>query len=167
MGGSSGALGALAGPHSAQVTHVHPPTHHQALLRALCSLQLTLPPDYEQSINLNQMYSWFMRKAPHIRRLDVDLNSRSAWVAVHALLGTVGHYLTHLRIYGDEDSLWESGSTCPWLALTPNLVSLELENATDSSVEQADFPLGAWGRVSCCCCCCSPASWQARCCALA
>lgn len=109
----------------------------------LCEqVQLSFPEDYRQTVAMAEMYAWFVRREGLVRSLHVSIASDAAWAPILALLGVVGRGLEHLRIAGDGQSCAVAGCTAPWLSLTPNLRSLELDDVCDHSIGEAVWPPG-------------------------
>ncbi|KAL4440201.1 hypothetical protein ABPG75_003202 [Micractinium tetrahymenae] len=109
----------------------------------LCQqVQLSLPADLRQSVSLPDLYAWFVRREGLVRSLHVNIGTSDAWAPLLALLGVAGRGLEHLRVAGDGQSCAVAGCTAPWLALTPNLRSLELDDVCDHSIGEALWPPG-------------------------
>lgn len=78
-----------------------------------------------------------------IRSLHVDVSTGAAWGPTLAVLGVVGRTLRHMRIAGDSPQCQLVGCSAPWLALCPNLASLELDDVVDHSIGDCTvFPTG-------------------------
>lgn len=105
-------------------------------------VQLSIPVDFRQSVSLPDLYAWFVRREGLVRSLHVSIGTDDAWAPLLALLGVAGRGLEHLRIAGDGQSCAVAGCTAPWLALTPNLRSLELDDVCDHSIGEALWPAG-------------------------
>lgn len=110
-------------------------------------VQLAIPADFRQSVSLPDLFSWFVRREGLVRSLHVSIGTDDAWAPLLALLGVVGRGLEHLRVAGDGQSCAVAGCTAPWLALTPNLRSLELDDVCDHSIGDALWPSGAPRRL--------------------
>lgn len=108
-------------------------------------LDVCLPP-YPDFLNfpLDGLYRWILLHGAHIRGLTLEINGVEGWSPAHALLGMLGPRLASLRIFSDNDDApaYEPKSRCPWLALVPNVRSLELEGVTDMTIERARLPRG-------------------------
>lgn len=106
-------------------------------------VQLSIPADFRQSVSMPDLYAWFVRREGLVRSLHVSIGTDDAWAPLLALLGVAGRGLEHLRVAGDGQSCAVAGCTAPWLALTPNLRSLELDDVCDHSIGEARWPPGA------------------------
>ena len=107
---------------------------------------ITLPAEPHVSLDLAAMFTWFLARADGeapVRSLHADLAAADGWAPLLGVLGAVGRGLHHLRIAGEGPECRRPGCTAPWLALTPNLLSLELDEVCDAAVSNARFPPGA------------------------
>ncbi len=131
---------------------------------------LALPADFVTSVDMAALFAWFVARSGSgggggeadgggtdggngkegsqeggcIRSLHVDVSSAGAWGPTLGVLGVVGRGLRHLRIAGDSPQCQMVGCSAPWLALCPNLVSLELDDVVDQSIGDCTaFPTGA------------------------
>ncbi|KAI7840413.1 hypothetical protein COHA_005844 [Chlorella ohadii] len=130
---------------------------------------LALPADFVTSVDMAALFAWFVARSGSgggggeadgggtdggngkegsqeggcIRSLHVDVSSAGAWGPTLGVLGVVGRGLRHLRIAGDSPQCQMVGCSAPWLALCPNLVSLELDDVVDQSIGDCTaFPTG-------------------------
>lgn len=109
-------------------------------------VQLSLPEDFRQTVSMGDLYSWFVRRESTVRSLHASIGSEAAWTPLLAVLGIIGRRLEHLRVAGDGQSCVLPGCTAPWLALTPSLRSLELDDVCDHSIGEALWPPGGCTR---------------------
>ncbi|PRW39336.1 20 kDa chloroplastic isoform B [Chlorella sorokiniana] len=130
---------------------------------------LALPADFVTSVDMAALFAWFVersgdssggsgsgsgsggdanggsgsKEAEAIQSLHVDVSTAAAWGPTLGVLGVVGRRLRHLRIAGDSPQCQMVGCSAPWLALCPNLVSLELDDVVDQSIGDCTvFPTG-------------------------
>lgn len=158
MAGSRAMHSLAALPQAAllAIARLLPPLERRTVLPLVCKrfaalaaasdlweqVQLSLPADFAQTLSVAALYAWFVARAGQVRSLHVDMSGEAAWAPLLAVLGVVGRGLQHLRLAGDGAACALPGCTAPWLALTPNLHSLELDEVCDAAVADALWPPG-------------------------